>query len=120
MTYAEQHTVRAVVARPRFALGPVDRQTAPGYLLLSPGLIALAVLIGVPVVQGITLSFTDRYLLEPTTGSFIGLDNYRTFVLSPMFGHYVGNTLIWSVGSLTGNVVIGMALALLLNRDIKF
>jgi multiple sugar transport system permease protein len=120
MTYAEQHTVRAAVARPRFALGPVDREAAAGYLLLSPGLIALAVLIGVPVVQGIALSFTDRYLLEPKTGAFIGLQNYATFIQSPSFFHYVANTLVWSIGSLAGTLSLGMALALLLNRNLRF
>jgi multiple sugar transport system permease protein len=116
----ERRSIAVAAGGARSTFGRRVRQTAPGYLLLSPGLIALAVLIGVPVVQGIGLSFTDRYLLEPTTGAFIGLDNYTTFVQSPMFGHYVGNTLIWSFGSLAGNLVIGMALALLLNRDLKF
>ncbi len=120
MTYAEQHTVRTVVARPRLVLGPVDREAAAGYLLLSPGLIALAVLIGVPVVQGIALSFTDRYLLEPKTGAFIGLQNYATFIQSPSFFHYVANTLVWSIGSLAGTLSLGMALALLLNRNLRF
>jgi len=120
MTYAEQHTVRTVVARPRYALGPAKREAMAGYLLLSPGLIALAVLIGVPVVQGIALSFTDRYLLEPKTGAFIGLQNYITFIQSPSFWHYIGNTLIWSIGSLAGTLSLGMALALLLNRNLRF
>ena len=120
MTYAEQHAVRTVVARPRYALGPAKREAMAGYLLLSPGLIALAVLIGVPVVQGIALSFTDRYLLEPKTGAFIGLQNYITFIQSPSFWHYIGNTLIWSIGSLAGTLSLGMALALLLNRNLRF
>ncbi|MDQ6675413.1 MAG: sugar ABC transporter permease [Chloroflexota bacterium] len=120
MTYAEQGSVRTVVARPRLALGPVDRERAAGYLLLSPGLIALAVLVGVPVVQGIALSFTDRYLLEPKTGAFVGLQNYATFIQSPSFFHYITNTFIWSIGSLTGILSLGMALALLLNRNLRF
>src|SRR5260221_9560412 len=100
MAYAQQQPVRTVVARPRLALGSARREAMAGYLLLSPGLIALAVLIGIPVIQGIALSFTDRYLLEPKTGAFIGLQNYATFVQSPSFWHYVGNTFIWSIGSL--------------------
>jgi multiple sugar transport system permease protein len=120
MTYAEQHTVHTVVARPRLMLGTANREAIAGYILLSPGLIALAVLIGVPVVQGIALSFTDRYLLEPKTGAFIGLQNYVSFIQSPSFGHYVANTLVWTIGSLTGTLSLGMALALLLNRDLRF
>lgn len=120
MTLAEQRAAVALAARPRFALASASRESIVGYLLLSPGLIALAVLIGVPVVQGIALSFTDRYLLEPKTGAFVGLQNYVTFIQSPSFWHYVGNTLIWSIGSLAGSLSIGMALALLLNRPLRF
>ena len=96
------------------------RQSTAGYALLLPGVAALALLIGVPVVQAIVLSLTDRYLLQPTTGRFIGLTNYVVFVRNPLFAQYVSNTLIWSVGSLSGTLVIGLALALLLNRDIRF
>jgi multiple sugar transport system permease protein len=120
MTLAEQRAAVALAARPRFALGTARRETIIGYLLLSPGLIALAVLIGIPVVQGIALSFTDRYLLEPKTGAFIGLGNYVAFIQSPNFWHYIGNTLIWSIGSLVGTLSLGMALALLLNRNLRF
>ena len=120
MASTEQHAVRTVVAKPRLALGSANREGIAGYLLLSPGLIALAVLVGIPVIQGIALSFTDRYLLEPKTGAFIGLQNYITFVQSPSFWHYVGNTLIWTLGSLAGTLSLGMALALLLNRELRF
>src|SRR4030081_2699886 len=120
MTLAEQRTLSGAAARPRLALSSARREAIVGYLLLSPGLIALAVLIGIPVVQGIALSLTDRYLLEPKTGAFIGLQKYITFIQSPSFSHYVGNTLIWSLGSLAGTLSLGMALALLLNRDLRF
>ncbi len=120
MTLAEQPTLSGVAARPRFALGSARREAIVGYLLLSPGLIALIVLVGIPVVQGIALSFTDRYLLEPKTGAFIGLQNYATFISSPSFWHYIGNTLIWSIGSLAGSLSLGLALALLLNRNLRF
>ena len=97
-----------------------QRQALIGYALVFPGLLGLVVLIGIPLVQGIALSFTDRYLLEPNTGKFIGLGNYFTFIRSPLFGHYVLNTLIWSLGSLAGNLGLGMVLALLLNRNLRF
>jgi multiple sugar transport system permease protein len=91
-----------------------------GYALLAPGLLALVVLIGIPVVQGVALSFTDRYLLEPSTGKFIGLKNYVTFVKHPLFWHYIRTTAFWVVGSMIGKLSIGMSLALLLNKPIRF
>ncbi len=91
-----------------------------GYALLVPGLLALLVLIGIPVVQGIGLSFTDRYLLEPDTGKFIGLKNYITFIQHPLFWHYVRTTALWVVGSMVGKIGIGLALALLLTKPIMF
>lgn len=91
-----------------------------GYALLVPGLLALITLIGLPVVQGIALSFTDRYLLEPETGKFIGFENYVNFIRNPMFLHYIQTTFLWVVGSMIGKIAIGTSLALLLNRPIRF
>ncbi len=96
------------------------KEAAIGYLLLVPGILALIVLIGIPVIQGIALSFTDRYLLEPDTGKFIGLQNYLTFIKHPLFWHYMRNTAVWVVGSMTGKIGIGLALALLLTKPLRF
>lgn len=117
--------VDATPARPLTAgsggrLGRGQRQALIGYLLTAPGLLGLVVLVGIPLVQGIRLGFTDRYILEPATGKFIGLGNYATFVQNPLFWHYCTNTIIWVVGSLAGTFGLGMALALLLNRDLRF
>ena len=97
-----------------------QREALIGYLLLVPGLLGLIVLVGLPVVRGIALSFTDRYLLEPETGKFIGLGNYITFIRHPLFLHYIQTTAFWVVGSMVGKIGIGLALALLLNKSIRF
>ncbi len=110
----------AAKAGSRLGLSRSQRQALVGYALIFPGLLGLVVLIGIPLVQGIALSFTDRYLLEPATGKFIGFGNYLTFIRSSLFVHYVLNTLIWSLGSLVGILGLGMVLAVLLNRNLRF
>jgi multiple sugar transport system permease protein len=97
-----------------------QREALIGYLLLVPGLLGLVVLVGIPLVRGIALSFTDRYLLEPSTGKFIGLQNYVTFVQHPLFLHYIQTTAFWVIGSMAGKIGIGLALALLLNKPLRF
>jgi len=91
-----------------------------GYALLVPGILALLILVAIPVAQGVALSFTNRYLLEPNSGQFNGLDNYIQFIKHPLFLHYMKNTAFWVVGTMVGKIGIGMVLALLLTKPVRF
>ena len=53
--------------------------------LIAPALIALAIVIGYPIVRAIMLSFQGNKRLNPTTGlfeegAFAGLDNYLYWI----------------------------------------
>ena len=88
-------------------------------LALSPALIFLAVLIGYPLVTVLTDAFQEAHLVNPGVGGFVGLDNFEKVISDPHFFPSVGNTLVWTVGSVIGEFVVGLGAALLLNRKMR-
>lgn len=100
---------------------PARRQALAGMLLAAPAVLAILVFIAYPVLDGIRLSFTNLYLLRgPEIADFVGLQNYATFLDDPKFPLYVRNTALWVVGCIASQFVLGLTLALLLNRRMRF
>lgn len=88
-------------------------------LSLSPALIFLAVLIGYPLVTVLTDAFENAHLVNPGVGGFAGLDNFEKVVTDTHFYPAVGNTIVWTVGSVVGEFVVGLGAAILLNRKMR-
>ncbi|MDL2318337.1 sugar ABC transporter permease [Eubacteriales bacterium OttesenSCG-928-A19] len=71
------------------------RETAVAYTFLLPALIAFAVFVLAPIVQGLFTSFFN-YTLKDFT--FTGLENYRRLFTDSIFLKSLKNTLILVVG----------------------
>ena len=70
----------------------------------------------VPIVIGANASFRDWALYNPKK-TWVGLDHYRAVITDPAFLKVVlPNTFLFMSLSVAGSLVIGLALALLLNR----
>lgn len=90
-----------------------------GAMLIAPTVLTFAAVIVYPLVSAIYLSLFQIY--TPTQqGSFVGLDNYETLLGSGEFWTSLGNTLIWTAGTLTLQIVFGVAMALLLHQNLWF
>ena len=61
------------------------------------------------------MSFTDRSLLDVTSGNFVGLENYFSLFTSDDFRQSVGNTVVWTIVNVVAQVALGVGLAVLLN-----
>jgi len=85
-----------------------------GYLLLLPAAILIVVLVGVPFLNALWLSF-HRKLLGSQDAPWIGLQNYLTLLSDSTFWMAVRNTFVFTVGSIGAKVVIGLIIALVLN-----
>lgn len=82
---------------------------------------AAAVILGlnvVPMVWAFLLSFRADDLLSP--GTWIGLDNYRKLADDPVFRTAVGNTVAYTAMFVPLSIVLGLGIAILLNRDVRF
>ena len=90
-----------------------------GMLLIAPTLLIFALVIAYPLLEAIYLSFFSIY--TPTLqGHWVGLENYRTMLASQEFWKALGTNIVWTVGTLTLQVVFGIAMALLLNLNFYF
>ena len=89
------------------------------YYLLVPSLVLIFAVVLYPTIWGIGLSFREMRLnrLDLGTG-FVGLKHYVAMIEDPVFWLSLRNTIVWTTGAVIGEVTLGMAAALLLNRDL--
>ena len=116
----------AVVAlrapRPRaFALRRlVARLTLP-VLLLLPALTIIVALVAYPLARTVYLSFTDTGLGELIYGGspWIGLENFKEVFADEHLRASLVNTVLFGTACVIGTMVLGFAVALLLNQRLK-
>jgi len=82
-------------------------------VLLGPALAALVVVFVYPAAMLVWLSLLDT---AGFTATFDPTHNYGTIFTDPTFWNAVGNTLVYSFGSLTVSVGAGLVIALALNH----
>jgi multiple sugar transport system permease protein len=92
-----------------------DRLT--GLLLVAPTVLLFTVLILYPLGQSLVLSLhrTSTLTLQ---SHFVGLDNFRVLLADPEFTQAFVNTLIWTAGAVTLQLVCGVCMALLLHGSL--
>lgn len=71
-----------------------------------------------PILYALWLSLFQYDLRFPDRRAFVGWDNYVSVLTSEVWWQSVWNTLIITVGSVSIELVLGMALALLMHRAI--
>ena len=67
--------------------------------MVLPTLIVMAVVVGYPIVYMMMLSVQDYNLLDFTPASYVGAGNYATLFSDPIFWQSLGNTAIYTFGS---------------------
>lgn len=92
------------------------KQGATPWMLLAPALAMTALLVLVPVVQTVWMSFHDVVLFRPRSRPFVGLGNYAAALADPVFWTSLGTSLIWVIVSVGLQFLLGLTMALLLNR----
>lgn len=85
-----------------------------GYTSVMPVIIVIFVVIGIPFINALYLSLTDK-----TVGAeahFIGFENYREIFTDPVYWKVLKNTFIYFMTDVFFKLVIGMIFALTLNQ----
>jgi raffinose/stachyose/melibiose transport system permease protein len=98
------------LTRPRVVL-----QTYPHWFYLPAGIVFVVFFL-VPTALAFYFSLTRWSLFDAT---FIGLDNYRTFVSDPQLVSGLRNTIIYAVLTSGLKIIISLPLAMLLTSSIK-
>ncbi|MCC6756253.1 MAG: sugar ABC transporter permease [Solirubrobacterales bacterium] len=91
------------------------------YLLMAlPITLYVLVVFVWPLVYGLGISLFEYRLTDPTqTRTFVGLDNYAKAFNDPSSRTALVNTLVFVVGAVALELVVGLGLALLLWRDTR-
>jgi sorbitol/mannitol transport system permease protein len=86
--------------------------------LLYPAIIVVGIITQVPLLVTLYLSLQSWNLTRPDLGrTFVGLENFAGRIFSPSFGVIILQTLAITAIALVLCTLIGLGLALLLNRD---
>lgn len=88
------------------------------YLFLLPAVVVLVLFFFIPFFQTIGLSFLgyDSSLYNP---DFVGLDNYKKLITSPVFYKVMANTFIYLIFAVPFLTVFPLFLAILINQKIR-
>jgi sorbitol/mannitol transport system permease protein len=84
--------------------------------LMAPAVVTLFLWMIVPLAMTIYFSLVRYNLMQPGEKTFLGLANYEYFVTDPDFGPSVLNTLSLLGSVIAITVILGIALALLVNE----
>jgi sn-glycerol 3-phosphate transport system permease protein len=86
--------------------------------IVGPNILLLALFTYRPLVDNIRLSFFEWNISSPTS-TFVGLANYREWFGRSDTWQIVGNSLVFTGVAVVGSLTLGLALALLLDRQLK-
>lgn len=88
------------------------------FLFLLPSVVGLGLYAYYFSALNLSISMTNaRSLIFPA--EFIGLANYMRFLVDPVFATVVKNTLIFTVLFMSGTLLLGLILAILIDQGIK-
>lgn len=88
-------------------------------LLVIPNIILLIVFTYRPLIDNIRLSFYNWNISSTRAAKFVGFDNYKEWATDPTSWAIVWQTIVFTFVAVGGSMVIGLALALLLDRNLK-
>ena len=88
------------------------------WMLCAPAVLAMLAVTAYPIGYAIVLSLQQIDLRFPDEGGFVGLDNYTAVLTSELWWEDIFNTVFLMVTSVTIELILGMAIALVMHRAI--
>jgi ABC-type sugar transport system permease subunit len=86
-------------------------------LFLAPSLLIFGLFVFYPLLSTASISLTTWNIVSPNK-TFVGLQNYQRLLADPRFAFILKNTVIYAVVVVSVSMILGLALALLLNRQL--
>lgn len=93
----------------------IDSNTLTKWLFVLPAMTVVVCLLIYPLLSTLVYSFTNKTMIK-NSFSFVGFNNYITVLKDKNFYRSFINTLIWTISSVFGQVVVGFIGALCLNK----
>ncbi|CAN5122842.1 sugar ABC transporter permease [soil metagenome] len=89
-----------------------------GRRLVAPAIIVMLVVTAFPMLRALYLSTFDYSLTAPDDRTFIGVDNYLTALTDPLFWQTTGITVFYMLVTVSVELVIGFAFAMVMHQVI--
>jgi multiple sugar transport system permease protein len=95
----------------------LSRAPLLSWLFVLPALLIVGVLMYYPMIGTLVESFYSSSFIDPAP-RFVGLAVYRSIVADGAFGQIVFNSIVWTVGVVVLQNLLGFGAALLLNQNL--
>jgi multiple sugar transport system permease protein len=95
------------------------REQRTGWLLIVPALLVLALVYAYPIARSFWLSLFTQNLGTRLQPIFYGLGNYGRMGADGRFWQTIINTSVFTVSSVVLELILGMAVALVLNQAFR-
>lgn len=109
------HSKAAVTTRPRFSR-QARRKAIAAYLMILPWIIGFIWFTAGPMVFSLVLTFTNWDIIQPPTPA--GFHNFAVLFRDPLFWKSLYNSAYYTVFFVPLSLMLALAMALLLNRDL--
>jgi len=115
-------TTQRPVDQPPAPGGVTDRTRAErrlGWMLAGPAFIVMLAVTLYPILNAVWLSLFQYRLTDPDNRSFIWFKNYSVILTDQLWWQVIGVTLLITVITVVVELVIGFALAMVMNKALK-
>lgn len=92
---------------------------ATAALFLLPGLLLFVTFIIGPMAYSLRISFYDWKIVHPENSEWLGISNYIRALSDPIFRRAVLNTIVYTLVTVPGQILIGLLVAVLINQEIR-
>lgn len=89
------------------------------HIFILPAVIFVVVMVAFPLGYTLVISLRDWNLTTYAAQRWIGIQNYLTLFSDARFWAAMGRTLAFSFGAVAVEMILGVAIALFLNREIR-
>jgi multiple sugar transport system permease protein len=96
----------------------LDREHVLGPLFVTPALILLLLLVAYPFAMALYLAVSNAFIGRPS--QFVGIKNFVALWQSDAFRQTFQNAFVFTFSAVALKLVLGIALALLLNQQLWF
>jgi multiple sugar transport system permease protein len=113
----EAASIKAGTPKGRRSRGTSERRLAA--YMVSPSLLLIALVAAYPIIYAVWLSLHEYSVRVAGLSRWAGLGNYSKALQDPEFWDAVRNTFIFTAGSVTFEVIIGMGMALAMHSAFR-
>ncbi len=97
----------------------IEQEKILGFLFIAPAMAVIVLLVAYPFVIAISLSVSDAWVGSDKF-TYVGLKNFADMLRNDIFRRTVRNTFLFTGTSVGMKIILGLALAQLMHRAMRF